>query len=310
MSLDQLKIATRDSTLALWQTNAVKASLEKHGFPCKLIPLKTLGDINLVEPLYALGVQGVFTKELDSALLSMQANLAVHSLKDVPTILPKGLVIAAVMERASYEDILIHKPGFDPAKTEEAVIATSSIRRKSQWLKRFPRHTLVNVRGNVETRLKKFKEEGWDGIIFAKAGLERLNLLPKDFTVLDWMLPAPAQGAIAIVCREDNRKVFAACRKLNHEQTEIRISIERDFLYHLEGGCSVPISALAALDQDEILFKGMVSSLDGEREVKTVKTGFVKDWKKIGLEAANEIRNSSEGKKILDEFRKLNRAKA
>jgi hydroxymethylbilane synthase len=287
----------------------VKASLEQHGFPCTLIPLKTLGDINLVEPLYALGVQGVFTKELDSALLSHQADLAVHSLKDVPTILPKGLVIAAVMERASYEDILVHKSNFDPSKTEKAVIATSSIRRKSQWLKRFPKHTLVNVRGNVGTRLKKFEEEGWDGIIFARAGLERLNLLPKDFMILDWMLPAPAQGAIAIVCREDDNDVYQACRNLNHEQTEIRISIERDFLYHLEGGCSVPISALATIDRDEVLFKGMVSSLDGEREVKTVKTGFVKEWKEIGFEAANEIRNSKEGKNILEEFRKLNRAK-
>jgi len=288
----------------------VKASLEKNGFPCKLIPLKTLGDINLVEPLYAMGVQGVFTKELDSALLSKQADLAVHSLKDVPTILPKGLVIAAVMERASYEDILINKSNFDPAKTEKAIIATSSIRRKSQWLKRFPKHTLVNVRGNVETRLRKFKEEGWDGIIFAKAGLERLKLLPTDFMVLDWMLPAPAQGAIAIVCREEDEKVYQACRQLNHEQTEIRISVERDFLYHLEGGCSVPISALATISEDKILFRGLVSSLDGEREVKTEKSGSVKDWRNIGLAAANEIQNSPDGKKILDEFRKLDRAKA
>jgi len=104
-------------------------------------------------------------------------------------------------------------------------------------------------------------------------------------------------------------KCFQACRKLNHEQTEIRISIERDFLYHLEGGCSVPISALATIDNDKVLFRGMVSSLDGEREMKTEKTGSVQEWRKIGLEAANEIRNSSEGKKILDEFRKLNRTK-
>src|SRR5258708_39828979 len=308
MSLDQLKIATRDSTLALWQTNAVKASLEKHGFPSKLIPLKTLGDIDLVKPIYAMGVQGGFTKELDSALLNNQADLAVHSLKDVPTILSKGLVIDSVMERASYEDILIHKPNFDPSKSESVIIATSSIRRKSQWLHRFPKHKLVNVRGNVGTRLKIFEEKGWDGIIFAKAGLDRVNLLPKDFTVLDWMLPAPAQGAIAIVCREEDEKIYRACRKINHEQTEIRIKLERDFLYHLEGGCSVPISALATIDNDKISFRGMISSLDGECEVKTEKVGLIQDWKKIGLEAANEIRNSDEGKKILDEFRKLNRS--
>lgn len=254
-----------------------------------------------------MGVQGVFTKELDSALLSKQADLAVHSLKDVPTILPLGLVVAAVMKRASHEDILIHKPNFDPSKSEHAVIATSSIRRKSQWSKRFPNHELVNVRGNVETRLRKFHDEGWDGIIFAKAGLERLNLLPNDFTTLDWMLPAPAQGAISIVCRGDDANVFDACRLLNHEHTEIRIKVERDFLYHLEGGCSVPISALATVHNDKITFKGMISSLDGKREVKTEKTASIQDWKEIGLEASKEIRQSEEGKKILEEFRKLYR---
>jgi len=165
----------------------------------------------------------------------------------------------------------------------------------------------VNVRGNVETRLRKFKEEGWHGIIFAKAGLERLKLLPKDYTVLDWMLPAPAQGAIAIVCRKEDDRVYQACRNLNHDQTEIRINVERDFLYHLEGGCSVPISALANIKKDKVLFQGMISSLDGMREVKVERTGSLKEWKKIGLEAAKEVRQSEEGKKILEEFRKLNR---
>lgn len=253
-----------------------------------------------------MGVQGVFTKELDTALLNDQADLAVHSLKDVPTILPEGLVIAAVLERASADDILVHKSGFDPKK-EDAVIATSSIRRKSQWLSRYPKHKLVNVRGNVETRLRKFQEEGWDGIIFAKAGLERLNLLPKDFAVLDWMLPAPAQGAIAIVCRTDDEYAFQACRKINHELTEIRISIERNFLYHLEGGCSVPISALAVIDGTKVHFNGAISSLDGRREVNTEKEMQLSDWKKIGKEAAEDIRQSDEGKRILEEFRKLNR---
>jgi hydroxymethylbilane synthase len=243
-------------------------------------------------------------------LLSKQADLAVHSLKDVPTVLPKGLVIAAVMERASYEDILVHKSGFDPDKFENAIIATGSIRRKSQWLKRFPKHTIVNVRGNVGTRLKKFEEEGWDGIIFAKAGLERLNLLPKNFIILDWMLPAPAQGAIAIVCREEDKDIYQACHKISHEPTEIRISIERDFLYHLEGGCSVPISALATIDNDKILFHSKISSLVGEREVKTNCIGTIQKWKQIGFEAANEIRSSIDGKKILDEFRKLNRTQS
>jgi len=254
-----------------------------------------------------MGVQGVFTKELDSALLNRHADLAVHSLKDVPTILPEGLVIAAVLERASNEDILVHRPGFDPAKKENAVIATSSIRRKSQWLNRYPKHTLVNVRGNVGTRLKKFEDEGWDGIIFAKAGLERLNLLPTHFMILDWMLSAPAQGAIAIVCRQGDGYAFEACRRINHELSEIRVSVEREFLFHLEGGCSVPISALAQIVNSSIHFVGAVSSLDGKHEVKTEKKNLLTNWKVIGREAAAEIKQSPEGKKILDEFRKLNR---
>ena len=283
------------------------AGLTQLGYPCKLIPLKTLGDIDLVKPIYAMGVQGVFTKELDSALLNNQADLAVHSLKDVPTILPKGLVIAAVLERASNEDILVHKEGFDPSKKENAAIATSSIRRKSQWLNRYPKHTLVNVRGNVGSRLKKFEDEGWDGIIFAKAGLERLNLLPKHFTVLDWMLSSPAQGAIAVVCKTEDENVFQACRQINHEPTEIRVSVERDFLYHLEGGCSVPISALATIERDNVHFRGLISSLDGKQEIKTESKTLLSDWKKIGKDAATEIRRSEKGKAILEEFRKLNR---
>lgn len=293
------------------------ASLTQLGYPCKLIPLKTLGDIDLVRPIYAMGVQGVFTKELDSALLNHQADLAVHSMKDVPTILPIELVIAAVLKRGSNEDILVHREGFDPAKKENAVIATSSIRRKSQWLSRYPTHTIANVRGNVGTRLKKFEEEGWDGIIFAKAGLERLKLLPQHFTVLDWMLSAPSQGAIAVICRAQDESVYKACREINHEPSEIRVSVERDFLYHLEGGCSVPISALATIESrsplersggEVIHFRGLISSLDGKQEIRAESKILVSDWKKIGREAAAEIRRSEKGKKILDEFRQLNRS--
>ena len=254
-----------------------------------------------------MGVQGVFTKELDIALLNRQADIAVHSLKDVPTVLPKGLKIAAVLERASSDDMLVHKPNFNPAEKENAVIATSSIRRRSQWLHRFPKHTLVNVRGNVQTRLRKFEDEGWDGIIFAKAGLERLGLLPQHFSVLDWMVSAPAQGAIAVVCREDDKMVYEACQKINHKDSEIVVSVERDFLYHLDGGCSVPISAKATLDDGQILFHGSVHSLDGSREMKVEVKAARENWEAIGGEAARQMKESEKGRLILDDFRKLNR---
>jgi hydroxymethylbilane synthase len=266
-----------------------------------------MGDVDLVKPIYAMGVQGVFTKELDTALLNNRADIAVHSLKDVPTILPNGLMIAAVLERASSDDILVHKKGFDPSKKESAVIATSSIRRRSQWLHWFPSHNLVNVRGNVQTRLRKFEEEGWDGIIFAKAGLERLGLLPDHYMILDWMIPAPAQGAIAVVCREDGQMVRDACNKINHRDSEIVVSVERNFLYHLEGGCSVPISALAIHKGEEIIFRGAVHSLDGSRKMNVEVKAPKEKWETIGLEAATQIRESEKGRMILDEFRKLGR---
>ncbi len=283
------------------------AKLNSLGYRSQLVPLKTLGDIDLVKPIYAMGVQGVFTKELDSALLNHQADLAVHSLKDVPTIISEGLKIAAVLERGSSDDVLVHKPGFKPVEFERAVIATSSIRRKSQWLGRYPHHNLVNVRGNVETRLRKFKEEGWGGIIFAKAGLERLGLLPEHFAVLDWMVPAPAQGAIAVVCREDDKNVYESCRKVNHPTSEICVSVERNFLYHLEGGCSVPISALAIIKGGEIVFQGAVHSLDGRQEMMVEVKAVKEKWEAIGEQAARQVSESEKGRMILDEFRKLNR---
>lgn len=285
----------------------MKVKLESLGYPSRLVPLKTLGDIDLVNPIYAMGIQGVFTKELDTALLNDKADLAVHSLKDVPTVLSQGLSIAAVLERGSYDDILVRTPGFNPSTTEKAVIATSSIRRKSQWLHRFPSHRIVTVRGNVETRLKKFREEGWDGIIFAKAGLERLGLLPEHFLILDWMVPAPSQGAIAVICRDNNPDVYRACRKINHEPSEICVSLERNFLYHLEGGCSVPISARAENKGNEIYFLGAVHSLDGKKEMKVEMNAAIEKWETVGGQTALRIKESEKGRAILEEFRKLNR---
>jgi hydroxymethylbilane synthase len=283
------------------------AKLRSLGFQAELVPLKTSGDIDLVTPIYAMGVTGVFTKELDVAVLNHQADLAVHSLKDVPTVLPSGLVIAAVLERAASEDVLIYKPGFSPDPARDATIATSSIRRRSQWLKHYPGHTLVNVRGNIETRLQKFKSGEWDGIIFARAGLERLGLLSENFSSLDWMIPAPAQGAIAIICRQDDQDIYAACRSLNDESSERRVLSERSFLYHLEGGCSVPISALTRENGAMLHFVGAVHSLDGQREFTVDLQMNKTDWSFLGKAAADRVKASDKGKAILDEFRKLNR---
>ncbi len=195
-----IRIGTRDSELALWQANTVKFQLEKLGYKTELVPVKSTGDLILDKPLYEMGITGIFTKTLDVAMLNGTVDIAVHSMKDVPTALPIGIVQTAVLQRANYSDILVTKGEID--YTKSCTIATGSLRRKAQWLHRYPHHTVVDLRGNVNTRLQKLNDNDWQGAIFAKAGLERINVLPKNHEVLEWMLPAPAQGAMVIVALE------------------------------------------------------------------------------------------------------------
>ena len=275
-----IRIGTRESQLAVWQAEQVKSLLAQHGYGSELVYIKSEGDIDLKTPLYEMGVQGVFTRSLDIALLNNQVDIAVHSMKDVPTQLAQGIVQAAVLTRGSHKDVLVPHPDLGDiskifgrgiievehvsitkagSKTKEtsytekidagekvnAIIATSSVRRKAQWLNRYPHHTIETLRGNVNTRLRKLKESNWHGAIFAAAGLERINLLPENSIELDWMLPAPAQGAIMVVCREDDDYCLHACIHFNDIRTALCTRIERDFLRTLLGGCSTPISGLA-----------------------------------------------------------------
>ena len=172
-----IRIGTRDSELALWQANTVKNALEALGHKTKLVPVKSQGDLVLDKPLYEFGITGIFTKTLDVAMLTDQIDIAVHSMKDVPTALPKGIVEAAVMKRAHTQDILVHKG--TNFLNEKGIIATGSLRRKAQWLHKYPNHEVVDLRGNVNTRLQKLQDNDWNGAIFAAAGLERINLKPK-----------------------------------------------------------------------------------------------------------------------------------
>ena len=294
-----IRIITRDSRLALWQTNLVSTILEKSGHICAVLPIKSSGDIDLIKPIYEMGIEGVFTKELDVALLNNLADVAVHSLKDVPTVLAKGLVVAAVAERGDHEDILFIKPGFDPEKVRHAVIATSSIRRIAQWLKRFPDHSLVNVRGNIDTRFKKFWDSDWDAMILAKAGVVRLGYDLKNTNPLSWMLPAPAQGAIGVVCREEDVEIFKILQQINHIPTSQCVAVERAFLRHLQGGCSAPISAIATLEKDKIHFEGAIYSKDGKMSQGVKKQYALTEWKNAGIQAAEEILKSDVARTIL-----------
>src|SRR6476620_283988 len=186
-----IRIGTRDSELALWQAYTVQKKLNDLGYKTEIVAVKSQGDIILDKPLYELGITVIFTKTLDIAMINGQVDIAVHSMKDVPTALPNGIVQAAVLERASVLDILVYEGNVDFLHGD-ATIATGSLRRQAQWWNRYPNHKVVDLRGNVNTRMQKLKDNGWHGAVFAAAGLERINMKPKNYINLDWMTPAPA----------------------------------------------------------------------------------------------------------------------
>ena len=298
-----IRIGTRESQLAVWQATQVKELLEKEGFTSELVFIKSEGDIDLKTPLYEMGVQGVFTRSLDIALLNHKIDLAVHSMKDVPTQLPEGIMQAAVLKRGPVRDLLVYKNDLNfLGSAVPADIATSSIRRKAQWLHKYPTHHLHNLRGNVNTRLRKLAEESWDGAIFAQAGLERINVRPEKSIVLNWMLPAPAQGAILIACRTDDEVSFSCCQPLNDEETAMCTRIERDFLRTLLGGCSTPISALAEVEEGDVYFIGELLSLDGRQKVEVEKILPVEKSDGLGRDAAEELLENG-GRAIVEEIR-------
>jgi hydroxymethylbilane synthase len=319
-----IRIGTRESQLAVWQATQVKDLLAQHGSTADLVYIKSEGDIDLKTPLYEMGVQGIFTRSLDIALLNNRIDIAVHSMKDVPTQLPKGIVTAAVLKRASYKDLLVYKNELDVsnrsrseagtignaqnAGTEFTIddsrltIATSSIRRKAQWLNRYPDHTIENLRGNVNTRLQKLADSHWNGAIFAAAGLERIGLRPAHSVELDWMLPAPAQGAIVVACRHNDQYAFEACQPFSDAHTALCTAIERDFLRALLGGCSTPISALATIVNDQVHFEGNILSLDGKEKATIEKTIAIKNSDNLGITAAKELLANG-GQAIADKIR-------
>lgn len=267
-----IRIGTRDSELALWQAKTVQKKLEDLGHKTQLVPVKSTGDIVLDKPLYELGITGIFTRTLDIAMLNNDIDIAVHSLKDVPTLLPKGIIQAAVLKRGNVNDILVYKDNEEFLSQRDAVIATGSLRRRAQWLNRYPTHKTEDLRGNVNTRLQKLEDnEHWNGAIFAAAGLGRIGLTPKNTIKLDWMVPAPAQGAVMITALDEDEEVKAICVEINHEETEICTSIERKFLNLLEGGCTAPIGALAYIKNDEVNFKGVLLSKDGTKKIEVTK---------------------------------------
>jgi hydroxymethylbilane synthase len=298
-----IRIGTRDSELALWQAHTVEKKLNDLGYKTKIIAVKSTGDIILDKPLYEFGITGIFTKTLDVAMINGDVDIAVHSMKDVPTALPIGIVQAAVLERATTLDILVHKGNLD-FLNESGTIASGSLRRQAQWLNRYPTHKVVDLRGNVNSRMRKLEESDWNGAIFAKAGLERINLKPENFIDLDWMIPAPAQGAMVVVAMQNDAFTLDALSQLNDIETEIVTYIERQFLKTLEGGCTAPIGALAIYndEEDTMHFQGVLFSLDGKEKMEIDKTVPIEKWKKLGFYSAQEILNNG-GTKLMTEIK-------
>jgi len=300
-----IRIGTRESQLAVWQARQVKELLTRSGYAAELIYLKSEGDIDLQTPLYEIGVQGIFTRSLDIALLNDKIDIAVHSMKDVPTQLANGIIQGAILKRASYKDLLVYKNdiSFLSDFNSTAVIATSSIRRKAQWLNRYPNHTIENLRGNVNTRLHKVEENNWNGAMFAAAGLERINLRSANTIELDWMLPAPAQGAIMMVCRNGDDFCLNACHHFNDADTALCTKIERDFLRTLYGGCSTPISALAVIKNDVVYFKGNILSPDGKEKAELESSAPIFDRVNLGAKMALQLLQKG-GQAIAENIRK------
>ncbi|AWG20912.1 hydroxymethylbilane synthase [Flavobacterium faecale] len=303
MAEKTIRIGTRDSELALWQAHTVEKKLNDLGYKTKIVAVKSTGDVVLDKPLYELGITGIFTKTLDIAMINGEVDIAVHSMKDVPTALPIGIVQAAVLERANTVDVLAYKGNLDFLEGN-GTIATGSLRRQAQWLNKYPTHTVVDLRGNVNLRMQKLADNDWNGAVFAAAGLERINLAAENLVAIDWMIPAPAQGAMLVVAMGNDNYTLDALSHLNDIETEICTYIERQFLKTLEGGCTAPIGALARYndEEDTIHFQGVLFSLDGKQKLEVDKIVPIEEWKKLGYFSAQEILNSG-GAQLMAEIK-------
>ncbi|EWH10335.1 porphobilinogen deaminase [Catenovulum agarivorans DS-2] len=300
-----LKIATRDSLLALWQAEYVKSRLEAaHAdLTVSLVKIKTKGDKILDTPLAKIGGKGLFVKELEVAMLNGDADIAVHSMKDVPMEFPAGLGLAVICEREDPRDAFVSNTykSIDDLP-QGAVVGTSSLRRQCQLLSRRPDLQVKSLRGNVQTRLRKLDDGEFDAIILASAGLIRLELEQRiqQFIDSDIMLPAVGQGAVGIECRTNDQQTLDLLAVLNHPDTATIVTTERGFNTRLNGGCQVPIAGYAQQKGSEIFFRGLVASVDGKQVFYTEKSGLPEEAEQIGIAAAEELLQAG-AKSVLDE---------
>lgn len=299
-------IGTRGSQLALWQTEWIKTRLQQrypsHRF--ETLPVKTAGDKILDVPLAEIGDKGLFTKELDNALLRGEIDLAVHSLKDLPTTLPEGIVISAITERWDPRDALISSGELTLEKLPRgAAVATGSLRRRAQLLHYRRDLQIVELRGNLNTRFRKFESCGWDAMVLAVAGVERLGWGERisERISTDVILPAVGQGSFAVVCRAEDSAAIRMCSSLNDARAATAAAAERSLLSALQGGCQVPIGALAVVKGESLQLSACIASLDGRRLFRSSRSGKASHAEAIGAELAGELLGMG-GREVLDEI--------
>lgn len=299
-------LGTRGSKLALWQSNHVASVLrEKAGVEIELKIIKTQGDKILDVALAKIGDKGLFVKEIETALLEGEADLAVHSSKDVPTEIPAGLTLGAFLKRVDPRDVIISKSGQGiDGLPAGSVVGTSSLRRIAQILNRRPDLSIKDVRGNLDTRLKKMQDGEFDAIILAAAGLDRMGWAENitERISSDVMLSAVGQGAIAVEIRENDPDMAELMKHLEDADTRAAVTAERALLRELEGGCQIPIGALGTVDAGTLKLDGMVASLNGQELVRESISGAPEDAAKLGVELANKLKELG-AEKILQEVR-------
>ncbi len=298
-----IKIGTRNSPLAMWQAREVARNLQNLNYTTDIIPVLATGDKNLTQPLYTLGITGIFTKDLDIALLNNEVDIAVHSLKDIPTELPENIEIIAVLERDYPQDVLVRKKDAETLELHDLKIATSSLRRRAFWLKEFPDTQFSDIRGNVQTRLNKLEELDFDATMFSLAAIERMGL-NVDYEHLPIMISAPAQGVVAVCSRRDDAEIKEIFKDINHKPTQICIEIERNFLNTLEGGCTAPIGAFAEInDKNEVRFIGRLCSLDGKNCIETDEIFEWNEHENFGKMLAQKVLENG-GRELMNQIKR------
>ncbi|MCG7571894.1 hydroxymethylbilane synthase [Pseudoalteromonas sp. CNC9-20] len=309
-STARVRIATRKSALALWQAEFVKAQLERHhrGITVELVTMTTKGDIILDTPLAKVGGKGLFVKELEQAMLDGRADIAVHSMKDVPVEFPKGLELHTICEREDPRDAFVSNT-FDNIDSlpAGAIVGTSSLRRQCQLKEQRPDLEVRDLRGNVNTRLAKLDDGQYDAIILAAAGLIRLHMPERirSYISAEQSLPANGQGAVGIECRSDDMAIKALLAPLEHRETRIRVDAERAMNRRLQGGCQVPIGAYAELNEDHVYLRGLVGSVDGQQILRAEISGPASEAEKLGISLADDLLAQGAGSILAEVYGEL-----